>query len=169
MALTVDSLIALAQESEAVLRNCGAGAPQADADLVWDYAMYRLGDNDFWAVGFTWTDSVGRRRSAKVRLGVVTDHYEIYGHGGDYFSAEIDPVTNEVLALYRNDGNDSEPKISTTGETLQQNTYCNWRTLPPDYLKDLRAIHFVGLSSVYCWANKPYGRCVEFAIGNLQP
>lgn len=169
MSLTAERLCELARESEAVLRSCGAGAPASDAVLLWDYAMYRLGDDDFWAIGLTWQDGT-RTRSAKVRNGEVTDHYEIYGRTGEYFSAEIDPRTDKVLALYRNEQDGMEPKLDpATGAVLQPNQYCTFQTLPADYLRDLRAIRFVGLASVYCWANKPYGRCVEFAIGNFQP
>lgn len=167
--LTVERIKELATEAEAVLRACGPGAPAEDAELHWDYGMYRLGDDDFWAIGLTWQEG-SRTRSAKIRNGQVTDHYVIYGREGEFFSAEIDPRTDEVLALYRNQPDGVEPKLDPhTSEVLQPNQYCTYITLPDDYLSELRKIRFVGLAAVYCWANKPYGRCVEFAIGNLQP
>lgn len=161
--LTEERFDSLCGIAERILRNCGPGAPEPDDIVRPDYGMYRLGDDRFLAVGLIWYDKQGRFRSAKIQEGVVTDHYVILGEDGPYRSAQIDPVTYEYIAMYKSDPKGTEPKLDpATGKLLQQNFYTAYHPLPQHYIDELEKVNFPFMDSIFCWADKPYGSCVEF-------
>lgn len=165
MSVTLARFERMCVEAEMILRACGPGAPAPSTPVMRDYGMYRLGDDDFLAVGLSWIEPSGEARSAKIQGGAVTDHYVVYGRNGPIFSEQVDPVTREVLARYLNVSDVYEPKVDPkTGEVLQPNYYTHWASLPAHYLSELRRVRFPYLEQVYCWADKPYGSCVEFSI-----
>lgn len=161
--LTEERFDSLCGIAERILRQCGPGAPAPDDMVRPDYGMYRLGDDRFLAVGLIWHDSEGRFRSAKIQDGIVTDHYVILGEDGPYRSAQIDPVTYEYIAMYKSDPKGTEPKLDPeTGKLLQQNFYTAYHPLPQHYIDELEKVNFPFMDSIFCWADKPYGSCVEF-------
>lgn len=166
--LTVYRFSELLAEAEAILKKDPIWAPPETVKIIRDYGMYRLYDLDFLAVGLSWYTPDGEIRSVKVQNGIITDYYVIYENNPMYRSAEVDPKTMEVLALYKIASTISEPKIDPkTGEVLQDNTYSSWENLPERYLKALREVKFPLLTSIYCWSDKPYGPCVEFYAAGL--
>lgn len=166
MGLTDERLRQVIKEARTTLANCGLGAPREGSIVRQDYGMYRLGDDDFLAIGLTWDDDVENiTRSAKIQNGVVTDHYIIYGRDKPYFSAQIDPVTQEIICKYRIEPEGYEPKVDpVTGEILQSNFNVTPDKLPQRYLDALEAAGFPYTKRIYCYADKPYGSCVEFGI-----
>jgi hypothetical protein len=162
--LTEEAFYRQCESAEQLLRQCGPGSPAASDHVRPDYGMYRLGDTDFLAIGLTWVNSKNQVRSAKIQNGVITDHYIIFGEDSEYRSAQIDPVTEEYIALYKAESAGAEPKLDpVTGELLQQNFYTAYNPLPAHYLEALEQVNFPFIDAIFCWADKPYGSCVEFA------
>jgi hypothetical protein len=122
-----------------------------------DYCIYREGDVDILAYGVTWT--FGRKKySAKYQEGTISDLYEIYP---DARSAEIDMTTLEVLFIYEDTGSD---KTSPEGVVVQANHKVKSTTDMPLALREsLSASRFPYVGNVFYWADKPYGRVVEFS------
>lgn len=161
-------VIAAFKEAENVLWACGDGSPSPDSNVLWEYGIYRLGDKEVLAFGFSWFEGK-LHRSAKVQGGIVTDHYVIYPAGGRYRSAQVDPVSMQPIVLYETVTSVYEPKIdAATGEVLQNNFYATVYDLPLPYRKSLAATEFPFLYSIYCYADKPYGQCVEFQAEDLK-
>jgi hypothetical protein len=161
--LTVEKFDALCVEAKHILINSGAGAPSKYSVILKDYGMYRIGDRDFLNVGLTWHEKNNVVRSAKIQDGKVTDHYIIFPKGGHYFSAQIDPVTGKQIALYKNTSNGLEPKLDPkSGQILQQNYYTKYWPLPEKHLEYLKSVNFPFIDTIFCWAEKPYGTCIEF-------
>lgn len=161
--LTIARFHELCISSKEILMNCGAGAPSPGSKIMRDYGMYRLGDDDFLNVGFAWWEG-DVFRAAKVQHGRVTDHYIIMTDGGPYYSIQINPETMETIAKYKRLGNGAEPKLDPeTNEVLQENFYTSHFPLPRHYVNALRKVDFPFIEDIYCWAEKPYGSCVEFS------
>lgn len=168
--ITVESLDALFVSAADILQNCGPGAPDSLAQPLRDYAIYNLDSGLIDAVGFSWVDPLtGLTRSAKIKNNSVTDHYIIYGRDQAYFSAQIDPVSKQILCKYKIEPNGYEPKVDIkTGKILQDNfNITSWTLLPEEHKAKLVADQFPFLEQIYCWAPKPYGTCVEFGVSQL--
>lgn len=172
MSLDTESLRLYCLDAERSIRNNGLLLLDDGVQLSWDYAIYRLLDDNFYAIRISWaSDIVDHIYSAKydINTQTITDYYIIFPKGGEYFSAQINPITREYIALYRNEG-DSEPKIDpNTGQVLQNNTYACWYDIPLDWQNLLRNHQFNYFDKIYCYSHKPYGKCVEFDISSIFP
>jgi hypothetical protein len=162
--LTTAAFYLQCEYAEKLLRQCGAGSPDLADIVIPDYGMYRLGDLDFLAIGLTWVDKKNRVRSAKIQNGIITDHYIIFGEDSEYRSVQIDPITEKYIAVYKAEHAGFEPKLDpVTGELLQKNFYTAYYPLPLHYLETLEKVNFSFIDEIFCWADKPYGSCVEFS------
>lgn len=133
-------------------------------ELSWDYGVYRLGDDDYLAAGITWP-SDGRIFSAKYQGEEITDYYEIH-KDGDYFSSQIDPLTLEPIAHYSNGG---DTKIdSVSGEIMQEShRVTGIRDLPPEFARLIIEVRAPFFNEIFYYAEKPYGKTVEFSMKGL--
>lgn len=132
--------------------------------MKYDYGMYRIGDSEYLAAGITWKND-NRMFSAKYQEGKITDVYEIY-EDSEYFSAEINPDTLEIIALYSKTGND---KINPeTNEIIQKNIPVKTVYDIPDVeCRYLLHVGFPFIDNIFYYAEKPYGKTVEFSVEGL--
>jgi hypothetical protein len=141
--------------------------PNSNEELKPDYAMYRLGDDNYWAIGLTWERKDGRVFSVKYHNGIITDLYEIFKGDEDFSSAELDQETLEPLAYYINGG---AIKVDVElSKVLQKNELIlsPKDELPENIYKSLVDMGFPYIERIFYYAEKPYGTTFEFRVGDL--
>lgn len=96
----------------------------------------------------------------KVKNGAIAEYYRRLVSGKNSAFVAYDLETLEVVEHYKNEANQLWKFDSNTGDRMQANNNCTYATLPEDY-KDAIA-DFKFREHVFMYAQKPYGRVVEF-------